>query len=214
MKRVVVTLLLLGLPACAAVAAESISLHALFQGKAILVIDGARRVLATGEVSQEGVRLIATDTAAEEAVIEVDGKRETIKLGVVMAGFRPTRQASVTLWAGSGGHFHADGAINGLPVRFLVDTGATTIALSGTDASRLGIDYRSRGRPGYASTAGGVVRTYSLTLDKVEVGPITIYNVEAGVVEGAFPREPLLGMSFLGRLDMKRQGDQMELTQR
>lgn len=213
MKRVI-AILFLTLPAHLAVAVESISLHALFEGKAIFVIDGARRVLAKGETSKEGVRLIATDTAAEEAVIEVDGKREIVKLGMVMAGFQPTKQASVTLWAGSGGHFYADGAINGLPVRFLVDTGATMIALSGAEASRLGIDYRKRGRPGYASTAGGVVRTYSLTLDKVELGPITMYNVEAGVVEGAFPREPLLGMSFLGRLDMKRQGDQMELTQR
>ena len=213
MKRALPILLL----ACCtnvALAVESISLHALFEGKAIFVIDGARRVLANGETSKEGVRLIATDTAAEQAVVEIDGKRETVKLGMVMAGFHPTKQASVTLWAGSGGHFHADGTINGLPVRFLVDTGATTIALSGVEASRLGIDYRGKGRPGYASTAGGVVRTYSLTLDKVELGPITIYNVEAGVVEGAFPREPLLGMSFLGRLDMKRQGDQMELTQR
>jgi aspartyl protease family protein len=200
--------------AMSAYAAESISLHALFKDKAIFVIDGARRVLVKGEESREGVRLISTDTAAEQAEIEVGGKREIVKLGTVMAGFQPTDRASVSLFATSGGHFFADGLVNGLPVRFLVDTGATMIALSGDQAKRLGIDYRKRGQPGRANTAGGVVSMYSLSLDKVEIGPITVYNVEAGVIEGSYPREALLGMSFLGRLNMKREGEQLELSQR
>jgi aspartyl protease family protein len=195
-------------------AVDEITLQALFHNKAIFVIDGARHVLSVGQTSKEGVRLIATDTAAEYAEVEVDGKREIVKLDMVMSTFRPAQHASVTLWAGPGGHFFADGTINGLAIRFLVDTGATTIALSGDDAARLGIDYRKQGHPGYANTAAGVVRAYALKLDKVEVGPITLYNVDAGVIEGSYPREPLLGMSFLGRLDMKREGDRMELTQR
>lgn len=199
------------MPACAV---ESISLQALFKDKAIFLIDGARRVLTKGEESREGVRLVSTDTVAEQAEIEVGGKRETVKLGMVMAGFQGGGRASVLLFASAGGHFFADGFVNGLPVRFLVDTGATTIALSEDQAKRLGIDYRRRGQPGHASTAGGVVRMYSLNLDKVEVGPITVYNVAAGVVEGAYPREPLLGMSFLGQLNMKREGEQLELSQR
>lgn len=212
MKRILIAALL-----CVHVAtanAVDITLQALFKDKAIFMIDGTRRVLSTGETSKEGVHLIATDTAAEEARVEIDGKREVVRLGIVMSGFRPTKQASVTLWAGSGGHFYADGSINNLAVRFLVDTGATTIALSGDEAQRLGIDYRKKGHPGYANTAGGVVRAYSLKLDRVDVGPITLYNVDAGVVEGSYPREPLLGMSFLGQLDMRREGEKMELTQR
>lgn len=207
-------MLVLALHSLGAGAVESVSLQAPFKDKAILLIDGKRRVLAKGAVSPEGVRLLATDTAAEEAEVEIDGRREILSLGVVIGSFAPTGRASVTLWAGSGGHFHADGTINGLPVRFLVDTGATTIALSGAEARRLGIDYRARGRRSYASTAGGVVRTYALKLEKVEVGPILLYDVDAAVIEGPFPREPLLGMSFLGRLDMKREGDRMEHTQR
>lgn len=207
-------LLFLSVASNAAGAVEDISLQALFADKAIFVIDDARHVLSVGETSKEGVKLIATDTAAEQAVVEIDGKREVVKLGIVMSGFTPAKQASVTLWAASGGHFHADGIINGQPVRFLVDTGATTVALSGDEASRLGIDYRKRGRPGYASTAAGVVRAYTLKLDKIELGPIVLYDVDAGVIEGSFPREALLGMSFLGRLDMQRQGDHMELRQR
>lgn len=195
-------------------AVESISLQALFKDKAIFLIDGSRRVLAKGQESPEGVKLITTDTVNEQAEVEMDGRRETVKLGMVMAGFQPTTRASVTLWAGSGGHFFADGVINGQSIRFMVDTGATMVALSGDAATRLGIDFRKKGRLGYASTAGGTVRSYALTLEKVEVGAITLYNVEAGVVEGSYPREALLGMSFLGRLNMKREGEQLELTQR
>lgn len=206
--------LMLAAIATPALAVESISLQALFKDKAIFLIDGARRILVKGEESREGVRLISTDTAAEQAEVEVGGKREIVKLGMVMAGFQPAGRASVLLFAAPGGHFFADGFINGQPVRFLVDTGATMIALSGDQAKRLGIDYRRRGQPGHASTANGVVRVYSLNLDKVEIGPITAYNVEAGVVEGGYPREALLGMSFLGRLNMKREGEQLELSQR
>lgn len=190
------------------------TLQALFKDKAILVIDGARRVLSAGEESPEGVKLIETDTRTERAEIELAGKRQTLTLGVVLGSFAPTGRESVTLFAEPDGHFHADGTINGMPVRFLVDTGATTIALSGAEASRLGIDYRKRGQAGYASTASGVVRMYAVKLDSVQLGPITMYGVDAGVLEGTFPREALLGMSFLSRLDMKRDGQRLELTQR
>lgn len=225
-ERIVASVIPLRNAACAAVfalcafavapamAVESIILQALFKDKAIFVIDGSRRVLAQGAESPEGVRLISTDTVAEQAEIDIGGKRETVKLGMVMAGFQPVGPASVTLFADARGHFFADGTINGSPVRFLVDTGATTVALSGEQATRLGIDYRKNGRAGYASTAGGVVRSYVLTLQKVEIGPIVLYNVEAGVVEGPHPREALLGMSVLGRLSMKREGEQLELSQR
>lgn len=195
-------------------AVERVALQALFKDKAIVVIDGTRRVLAVGSSSPEGVRLIETDTRAERAEIEVAGVRQTLTLGVVLGSFAPTERGGMTLYAEPDGHFHADGTINGLAVRFLVDTGATTIALSGAEASRLGIDYRKRGQAGYASTAGGVVRMYAIKLDAVQVGPITLYNVDAGVLEGNFPREALLGMSFLSRLDMKRDGERLELTQR
>ncbi|BAU49027.1 aspartyl protease [Sulfurifustis variabilis] len=195
-------------------AVERVTLQALFKDKAILVIDGARRVLSAGEESPEGVKLIETDTRTERAEIELAGKRQTLTLGVVLGSFAPTGRESVTLFAEPDGHFHADGTINGMPVRFLVDTGATTIALSGAEASRLGIDYRKRGQAGYASTASGVVRMYAVKLDSVQLGPITMYGVDAGVLEGTFPREALLGMSFLSRLDMKRDGQRLELTQR
>ncbi|HEY4658088.1 MAG TPA: TIGR02281 family clan AA aspartic protease, partial [Gemmatimonadaceae bacterium] len=182
--------------------------------KAILLIDGARRVLTTGETSPEGVKLIATDTREETAEIERDGRRQVLTLGVVASALVPEGKGRVMLFAESNGHYHTDGLINGKAVRFLVDTGATAVALSGAAAERIGIDYRRNGRPGIAQTAAGMVRTYNLTLFSVQVGEIVLYNVEAGVIEGNFPTEVLLGMSFLGQLDMKRDADKMELRQR
>jgi aspartyl protease family protein len=209
----ILSALLAAAPAwCGAV--EKVKLHALFKDKAILMIDGVRRVLAAGEESPEGVKLVATDTREETATVEIGGKRVPLLLGAVGSTFGAGGKGRVTLYAESGGHFHAEGYINERPVRFLVDTGATAIALSSREAERLGLDYRRNGRPGFANTAAGVVRTYDLTLQKVQVGEIVLHGVEAGVIEGTYPIEILLGMSFLGQLDMKRESDRMELMQR
>lgn len=202
------------LAASAAPAAESISLQALFKDKAIIVVDGARRVLKTGEESPEGVRLLATDTREEQAEIEIGGKREVLKLGVVIAGFASGGKGSVILYPESNGHYFVEGLVNGIPVRFMVDTGATIIGMNSIVANRIGIDYRRQGRPGYVSTAGGIVPTYYVKLNSVTVGDITLHNVDASVIEGSSPREALLGMSFLGQLDMRRDGEKMELRER
>lgn len=208
----VIALLALLLPLWAG--AQSITIQALFKDKAILVIDGTRRVLKSGETSPEGVKLLSADTQEEKAVIEINGKRETLKLGVVVASFKATGRSSITLYPERGGHFFAEGVINGVPVRFLVDTGATVVAMNSQVANRLGLDYRKNGRPGVASTAGGLVRTFDLRLNTVQVGDVVLHNVAASVTEGASPSEILLGMSFLGQLDMKRVGDKMELYER
>jgi len=214
MRRSLLLILMMSALAPSVQAAEKLALHALFKDKAILLIDGARRVLTTGETSPEGVKLIATDTREETAEIERDGRRQVLTLGVVASALVPEGKGRVMLFAESNGHYHTDGLINGKAVRFLVDTGATAVALSGAAAERIGIDYRRNGRPGIAQTAAGMVRTYNLTLFSVQVGDIVLYNVEAGVIEGNFPTEVLLGMSFLGQLDMKRDADKMELRQR
>jgi len=204
-------LLLTMLPAVAG--AEDITLFALFKDKAILQVDGARRVLATGAESPEGVKLVSTDTQAEEAVVELKGKRETLRLGVVVSAFQSAARESVTLFADKSGFFHAEGSINGASVTFLVDTGANTIAMNSATAKRAGINY-TKGRPGSARTASGYARIYGIKLDTVKIGEIVLRNVEAGVIDGPQPETPLLGMSFLNALEMKREGNKMELTRR
>ena len=133
---------------------------------------------------------------------------------MVTAGFASKGKSNVTLYPDRGGHFFVDGSVNGTSVRFLVDTGATVVAMNSVIARRIGIDYRKSGRPGMASTPAGYVHTYDLTLNTVQVGNITLHNVAGSVIEGSHPREALLGMSFLGHLDMKRDGEKMELSER
>ncbi len=203
-----------GLSCATAQAAEQLTLHALFKNKAIVLVDGARRVLTQGDTSPEGVKLVDVDTNTEEAVVEVNGRREVLRLGVVISAFGGGGRGGITLYAEPNGYFFAEGSIDGTPIRFLVDTGATSIAINSKHAERIGIDYKRHGKPSFAGTAGGVVRMYAIKLGTVEVGGIRLHNVDAGVIEGNHPREALLGMSFLGRLDMKRDGEKMELTQR
>ena len=214
MNRLLARPLFLFFAALPAVAgAADITLFALFKDKAILHVDGARRVLAIGAESPEGVKLVSTDTQAEEAVVELKGKRETLRLGMVVSAFQSAARESVTLFADTSGFFHAEGSINGAAVTFLVDTGANTIAINSATARRAGIDY-TKGRAGTARTASGYTRMYGIKLDTVKVGEIVLRNVEAGVIDGPQPETPLLGMSFLNALEMKRDGNKMELTRR
>jgi aspartyl protease family protein len=110
--------------------------------------------------------------------------------------------------------YRVQGEINGHPVRFLVDTGATLIAMNSGDARSMGIDYRLKGQPMVVNTASGQARAYRIKLDAVSVGSITVRNVEAAVVDGDSPDHVLLGMSFLGKLDLERSGSVMVLTQK
>ena len=210
-KLIMLTGLLLAANPASAV--EKISLQALFKDKAIIVVDGARRILKSGEESPEGVKLLATDTQEEKAEIEIGGKREVLKLGVVIAGFASKGKGSVILYPETNGHYFIEGLVNGVPVRFMVDTGATIIGMNSIVANRIGLDYRKQGRPGFVNTAGGTVPTYYIKLNNVTVGDITLYNVDASIVEGSSPREALLGMSFLGHLNMKRDSEKMELSE-
>lgn len=198
-------------------APKKVILLALFEHKAIFQIDGVRRLLSAGQTSPEGVTLISADP--EQAVAEIAGRREMFSLQTVansiegVSGEASSVPATTTLWADGSGFFHAEGSVDGTPVRFLVDTGANTVALNDGLARRIGIDYRS-GRQGMVTTASGYARGYGVTLATVKIGGITVHNVAAVVIEGPQPATPLLGMSFLGRLEMRRAGDRMELTRR
>jgi aspartyl protease family protein len=121
-------------------------------------------------------------------------------------------RAQVTLAAGPRGHFVGEGAVNGQPVRFLIDTGATSIALPASLAQRAGIDFR-KGEPGLSNTANGLVPVYRVNLDTVRLGAIELQSVEAMVFEAGLDTA-LLGMSFLNRVEMRREGDTMTLTRR
>jgi aspartyl protease family protein len=182
--------------------------------QALLVIDGVPRVLEVGATAQ-GVRLLSLSTT--QAEIEVGGVRR-----LLFAGASPVRigapeelrggNTEIVLTAGSGGHFTTAGQINGKAVSFLVDTGATAIALGQADADRLGINYKNAPR-GFAGTANGRVPVNVVNLSSVRVGEVEIANVEAVVMPSSM-EHVLLGNSFLTRFQMQRDNDTMRLTKR
>ena len=138
-----------------AVAAQTVSLSGSLGGKALLMIDGAPRTLAVGQ-SAQGVKLVSV--AGSDAVVEVGGRRVKLQLGSaqVNLGGAPTAGGGtqIVLTAGSGGHFVTQGSINGASVRFVVDTGATHVALSQAEAERIGLNFR-KGQRGVGNTANG-----------------------------------------------------------
>ncbi|MGI9025211.1 MAG: retropepsin-like aspartic protease family protein [Burkholderiaceae bacterium] len=195
--------------------AATLSVVGLFPGKAVVAVDGAApRSVAIGE-SVAGYKLLAI--GADSATFLVDGKRQTFAMGSFFGGRTSSgsanSRASAMLAADSRGHYMADGAINGVPTRFLVDTGATLVVLSANEANRLGIRYREAPQ-GMANTANGAIPYRIVKLDRVKVGDVELNNVEAGVMEGGYDGPSLLGMSFLSRTEVSRDGQSMVLTKR
>jgi aspartyl protease family protein len=192
--------------------AADILMLGLFKDMAILRVDGKQYKLRTGEASPEGIKLIAADS--EQALLEIDGRRETYHLGShISATFSDPEKAGAMIRPVNG-MYHVSGFINRQPVDFLVDTGASSIALNANLARKLGINFRYDGEEGYSSTASGYAKIYKLNLDSVQIGDIVVNNVEAAVLEGDFPTTALLGMSFLNRVNMKRDGELLVLEKK
>lgn len=190
--------------------ATEVVVTGLFKDKAMVSIDGGKtRVLSTGQTWQK-VKLISADSNA--ATFDIDGKRQKLAMGQsISTDFSGGEKPTLKLTADGGGHFSTIGSINGYPIRFLVDTGATLIAINSTEADRMGLKYKD-GERGMASTANGVVPVYKVVLNNVKIGGISLNLVEASVIEGAGLQGALLGMSFLSRLEMRREGTVMTLV--
>lgn len=210
-KRAVATMLAGGCLACTTAWATSVSVVGLFKNKAIVSIDGGKpRTLSAGQTVQ-GVKLVTADS--NSARFEIEGKSRTVGMGQSFAGTAmAAERQSVSLTADARGHFAASGSLNGYPLSFLVDTGATAIAISAADARRIGVDYRS-GQAVNVGTAAGVVPAWKVRFGTVKVGGITVHEVDGMVMETGLD-VPLLGMSFLNRMEMRRDGQTMTLTRR
>jgi len=183
-----------------------------FGKKAVLLINGVQRMMSINSVSPEGVKLIQVE---RDYVIVLDnGEKKTVDFSTHMSTrFDKKEMTEVKIWADQTGSYVTTGSINGQMVSFLVDTGATSIAMNEHVAKRLGIDYRYLGIPMQAVTASGFTSGYSIKLSSVKVGNIELNNVDAAVLEGGFPREVLLGMSFLKNIKLERNNNLMTLKQ-
>jgi aspartyl protease family protein len=210
MKRLALTLLTFALALPALAQAPRVRVLALFPDTAMLEIDGRQRLMRAGQGSPEGVRLISADQ--HEAVVEIAGRRETVTFGTSVGGtFAAPESREVTIYRDAKGAYTTVGSINGRTVSFMVDTGATAIAMSSDEARRLGIVYRLDGDPVGVTTASGTVPGHRVALDRVTVGDITLRNVEALVIPGDLPEQVLLGLTFLNRVDMRQDGTVMVL---
>ncbi len=210
--RKLVSLLMLIMASTAALAVSNVTVLGLFKDKAVVVIDSKQRTLSVGQTSPEGVTLISANS--NNAVLEIAGKRNTYPLGSqVNTNFTAPTQTTVQLYRDPQGMYASSGSINGQPVNFLVDTGATLVSMNSNDAKRLGIDFRL-GEQGVVTTASGVETAYQVKLNKVKVGDIELHDINAVVLDGPSPPIVLLGMSFLGQLEMQNKGQVMELRKK
>lgn len=173
----------------------------LFKNAAVFGIDGKHRMLKVGGDPVAGIVLISADS--ESAVIEFDGQRQTLFLSERVAGvFKKPENISVSIQLNNQRQYVTTGSINGVPVSFLVDTGATLIAMNSGTAKKLGIAYESSA-PGTSVTAGGKIKSWRVVLSSVQVGGIRRQNVQAAVLEGDYPLDILLGMTFLRDVRME-----------
>lgn len=188
--------------------AASVQLGGVVGNRAVLIVDGGRpQTLAPGAKTREGVVVVAV--GADFAVIEIEGRRERIRLGdgpvaAGSAGGDAGGGDEVHLFPDSRGHYATSGLINGSRQQFLVDTGATFVSMGVEDARRAGINYMA-GKPAISTTANGQVRIWVVRVDSVQIGDLVLRGVDAAVHESSLP-VVLLGMSFLSRTEMRREG--------
>lgn len=193
-----------------AMAATQVRVVGLFPGAAVLNVEGQRKLVKVGQVGPGGVVVVSADSRG--AVLRVDGVERSYNLSREYSnGFAEAQKRQLSVAKGIGGHYWVAGSVNGQSIQFLVDTGATSVALNDEHARRLGIDYRVIGTPLQVSTASGTVRGWRVTLDRVKLGELEVLGVEAVVLEGSSPREALLGMSFLSRVGWKVEQDVLVL---
>lgn len=191
-------------------AEPAIHVEGLMNNMAVLNVNGTQRIIRKGQTSPEGVKLISANT--KQAVIMVDGQRKVLGLsGHISGEYLAPQKASVSIQPNNG-QYLTTGSINGRPVSFLVDTGATSISMSLADAQGLGIKVDPQNRV-YVSTAGGTVIGYPVVLDSVKVGGLRASYVRGVVLESGFSGEILLGMTFLKNVNIKHEKGFMILEQ-
>ena len=184
----------------------------LFKNSAVVNIQGKQQILKIGQ-KKKGVRLISADS--KNAVLEINGEQHTLAISRARSsgGYQQREEVSTTISINSFGQYFAAGSINNQPVSLLVDTGATAVALNTRAARKLGIDF-TQGQAGRVSTAGGIVKSYSVVLDSIKVGEIEAKQVRAVVLEGIYPSHILLGMTYLSQVKIREDAGVMTLIKK
>ena len=211
----------IGLLVSTGATALDVNVVGLFPNKAVVQIEGgALQTLSVGQKTRDDIVLLSVER--DGATFNVQGRRVALSMGPARRQTSPAAAAQTSPAAAANyavvpandrGDLLADGEVNGMPVRFAVDTGATFITLPAREASRLGLDYHN-GQKVLMETANGSVFAYRLKLDTVRVGEVAVHDVDAVIAEGNSLPIALLGMSFLNRVDIRREGPILTLTKR
>lgn len=192
-------------------AAPDIQLNAILGKTVIVTIDGGQFTLKEGESTPDGIHLV--ETQRKLAIFEWQGQRfELTPSSRISTQFDAKKMDVVTIRRDASLHYLISGEVNGRSTSFVVDTGATLVALSGEQASRLGLKWQN-GTAGLVETAGGVAKAYGLMLDKVSIGGMEVHHVEAMVI----PKQTtpaLLGMSFLRHFEMSEADNVLTLKKK
>jgi aspartyl protease family protein len=184
----------------------------LYRDHAVLEINQQQHFLSVGQRTPEGVTLISANS--NQAILDIAGRQGVFELNNRVGAMysAPVEMPVVSIWP-TNGMYLTSGSVNGYTVDFMVDTGASVIAINGETAKRLGVDYLSANQIG-VRTASGVELAYSIELESVQLGDISLENVAAVVIDGPEPQRALLGMSFLNAFDMERKGERLDLRQK
>lgn len=195
----------------AAASAQEVGLAGIMGSKALLMINGAPPRAVPVGTTVDGIKVLSIQ--GDQVVVEIGGRKRPLRVGQHAVGtIADDAGDKVVLTADGQGHFVTTGTVNGVSVRFLVDTGASMISLGASDARRMGLDF-NRGEKGISQTANGQTMISIVKLDKVRVGGITLHQVDAAIHQNDLP-VALLGMSFLNRMEMLRDGNTMTLKKR
>jgi len=196
----------------AATELQDVRVEGLFKNAAVININGQQHLLKKGQEIL-GVSLIAANS--KTATLRINGEEQTLPISraISSGGYQKKEEEKATLVINSAGQYFASGSINNRPVRVLVDTGATAVALNTQQARFLGIDF-ARGQVGRVSTAGGIVKSYSVILNSVSVAGIAAEKVRAVVLEGIYPTHILLGMSYLNHVKIQEDAGVMTLIKK
>mgnify|MGYP003471850236 FL=1 len=191
--------------------AQDVGLAGVMGSKAMLMINGSEpQSVAVGQ-SLDGVKVVSVQ--GDQVVVEIGGRKRPLRVGQHAIGAAAADgSGKVIMTADNQGHFYTTGTVNGVSVRFLVDTGATMISLGASDARRIGLDF-NRGQKGMTQTANGQSVVSKIQLDTVRIGDVSLHNVDALIHQTEMPMA-LLGMSFLNRMEMQRDGSTMTLKKR
>jgi aspartyl protease family protein len=191
-------------------AVEDITVTGLIGTKAIIQINGKSHVIAEGESSHEGVRVVAIDHSMRRVTLDVNGEEKTYPLD--LSG--KLGNNSIRVAPDKNGMYRASGKINQVSAQFVIDTGATLVSMNKKVAGKIGVDYKKSPHKAISETASGKVQVYLVILDEVEVNGLRLKNIPAAVHDSDYPSVVLLGMSFLKHLDIRRDGNVLHLNRR